>query len=56
MARYMDAKPRSLDRGLFRNPADRHRTERGDQMFITNIDRHVGHALELDATDAIEGL
>ena len=28
-------------------------TERGDRMFVTDIDRHVRHALDLDAIDVI---
>jgi len=29
-------------------------TERGDQMFVTTVGRHVRHALDLDAVDVIE--
>jgi hypothetical protein len=29
-------------------------TDRGDQMFITSINRHVRHAMDLDAIDVIE--
>lgn len=30
-------------------------TERGDQMFVTSIQRHVRHAMDLDASEVIEG-
>jgi hypothetical protein len=30
-------------------------TERGDRMFTTDLDRHVRHALDLDAFDALGG-
>lgn len=32
------------------------RTERGDRMFVTDLDRHVRHALDLEALDLIEVL
>ena len=30
-------------------------TERGDAMFTTDLDRHVRHAIDLDAFDVLEG-
>jgi hypothetical protein len=29
-------------------------TERGDRMFLSAIDRHMRHALELEALDLVE--
>lgn len=31
-------------------------TERGDRMFTTDLIRHVRHAIDLDAFDALEGI
>lgn len=30
-------------------------TERGDRMFTTDLERHIRHAIDLDAFDALEG-